>query len=521
MPWIRVLFALACILLTLSPLPGKGEQNQNLSTDELTVLKAVETAVQLGWQYRDLIWPGYDLDRLPLFTYIPDKWAILFNAPPKATGFSNPPDNWPDLQTDLLYHDGKYDELIGQLAFDVPIDSLKVAAVAYTDQDLYEFLAFLVHENFHQYQHAHFGEIPWEREERYPIEDADNSALAGLEILLLQQALESLDRSTDGVAFNKILQFVGVRLHRWQKAASNVRRYEQGLEINEGTAKYVEMKGVSLVPRLKYESHVKYPDQLASIGPASLDMRISLIENLQRMISDGAIAPENMPRNRVYAVGAAEGFLLDYLGVDWKATAQLAGPQFTFVGLLGDALGVDSTDADSLTAVAMTQNRYESIRRLSEKSIVDYRTGFDSVLAAFESQKGFRVALRLSGRNLRRSSYSHAKRWLADDGTRQIRDHNEVYELQSIPHDDLTIHLTETGMMELNDWSTRDKTVVFYSPEVVSCKANGTPLKLTGTVKCQFDSLHVIGTTFEIKSTRPGVITTDSSEILIDWLNLP
>ncbi|MBN2227676.1 MAG: hypothetical protein JW763_09960 [candidate division Zixibacteria bacterium] len=519
MPRLQVILLVSFMLLTLLPRPGIGEINQNLSAEELTVLQAAEITVQLGRQYQDSIWPGYDLDRRPLFVYIPDTWAILFNAPPSATGFTTPPESWPNLQTDLLYHAGKYDELVGQLAFDMPIDSLQVAAVGFIDQGLYDFLAYLLHENFHQYQHAHFGEIPWEREERYPIEDADNSSLAGLEVILLQQALESLGHADDALAFDKIRQFVGVRLYRWQNIPSNVRMYELGLEINEGTAKYVEMKALSLVPRVRYESHLNYTDQLASVEPTSLDMRLSLIDNLQRIFADGAIAPENMPRNRVYPVGATEGVLLDYLGIDWKPIAQLAGPQFTFAGLLGDALGVDSTDIDSLVAVARNQNQYASIRKLSEKSIAEYRTGFDSALAIFESQSGFRVTAKLSGRNLRRSSYSHAKRWLADNGTRQLRGHNQVYELRSIPGDDLTIQLTETGMMELNDWSTRDKTVIFYSPEITSCEIDGKPMRLTGSVKRQFDSLHLKGPVFEITANRPGMISADNGEILIDWLD--
>ena len=523
------------LLFGFHPSIGNGQTGPQLTADDLTVLKVTETAIQLGRQFPDSIWPGYNLDQIPLIVYIPDRWALLLNAPQSANGFVDYPNRWPGLQTHVLYHPGQYEELVGQLAFDLQIDSTAVAAVGFTGQNERGFLEYVVHENFHQFQHARFGEIQWEREELYPIEDASNTSLACLEIHLLKDAVKFLKQEKQDSVRNRISQFVAIRYYRWREADAYVERYEQGQEINEGTAKYVEMRAVSLVPKLRYNSSLGGTTYPMTVDLASVTMPDCIIEGLNRLIVAGTIAPEDMPRNRIYPVGAAQGFLLDQLAVDWKAIAQQAGPGFTFADLLRRALGIDSSTMASLVVEAQKIYDFETIYEKSKGSILAYRTGFDSAMTVFESQPGIRAEMRFNGKNLMRSRSSSSKKWLTDSGSRELRDHYEVYVLRSLSAEEFPTQLKDAGLLgllgqefrfqlkdaglfELTNWSTKDKELVFYCPEIESLVIDGILQNTTSDAEYRFEKLRLSGANFELKSGRAGTISISNHHVAINLL---
>ena len=497
---------------------AQTEVYQPATADELVVLHAAEAALQLGRQFPDSIWPGYNLDKTPLIVYVPQKWALLLNAPLAVTGFTSYPDAWPRLPSHVLYHSGQFGELTGQLALDLPLDSLVVAAVGYAGQDAIGFLGYMVHENFHQFQHAAFGEIQWEREELYPIEDVTNTALTCLECLLLRDAVAFQKRSEEDSVRQRVRQFAAVRSLRWSLADPYVARYEQGQEINEGTAQYVQVKAFSLVPELRRSLS---PGCMAAIGAgdsAALTMAEALVEGLGTVVRSGTIAPEDMPRNRVYPVAAAEGFLLDCLGVAWKDAAQRAGPDFTFAGYLAGSAGLDSAKTPLLINEAKALFDYETTYRKSEQSITAYRVGFDSALAAFESQPGVKVVIRLSGKNLSRSRYSSSRKWLVDGGSRELRDHYDVYVLQSRPGQDFSFQLKGAALLEENNWSTREKRLVFYCPKIESLILNDMPSSDVGDAKFSFEKLVLLGANFELEAVRSGSVSISASLVDVDLL---
>ncbi|UCC29141.1 MAG: hypothetical protein JSU86_13170, partial [Phycisphaerales bacterium] len=150
------------------------------------VLRVVEGIVRLFERSTDSIWPGYNLARRPWVVYIPDKWALLVNYGDDIAGFTEYPRGWPDIGRPVRFHAGPYQGLVGQLVFDFSLGDLKTIAIGLPgdpskarrlrnrspEKVLFE---HIVHEAFHQYQHEVFGEIPWGREERYPILDRDNT----------------------------------------------------------------------------------------------------------------------------------------------------------------------------------------------------------------------------------------------------------------------------------------------------------------------------------------------------------
>ncbi|MCJ7459653.1 MAG: hypothetical protein MUP17_11780, partial [candidate division Zixibacteria bacterium] len=294
-----LLFLIICPLLFAEDLKSK-----KLSDNDYTALKICERVIQLFKQFPDSVWPGYNLAQRPFIVYIPDRWALLFNYSKETDDFTSYPKDWPDLGTQVLFHSGQYKDLAGQLVFDFPIDTLKVAAVPLTGKSDVELFAFIVHEAFHQYQGSSFGEIPWEREEKYPIQDSQNTALTYLEMRLLIDALRASEKDQIRKCREYVKQFVAVRSYRWQNVDPFVAKYERGQEINEGTAKYAELKGISLVKELEYKSSLAGLTSPLFEDFSFILMPEYLLADFQARITDSSVSPEDMPRNRIYPVGA-------------------------------------------------------------------------------------------------------------------------------------------------------------------------------------------------------------------------
>lgn len=504
--------------MTLQPFIATAQNDKQLNDDEITVLKVSETVVRLGWQFQDSIWPGYDLSTMPLMIYIPDKWALLLNAPPSVDGFTDYPDKWPDLQTNVLFHAGTFEDLRGQLAFNLEIDSLTITAVSPLGRDERSMLEYVIHENFHQFQNQEFGEITWRREELYPIEDAQNTALACLELYLLKDAVECLQRSEIDSFHGRVAEFVAVRSYRWQMASDYIRQYEQGLEIKEGTAKYVEMKAMSLVPKLRYSSAFGGTSSPSSSSLHESSMADYILEGLGARISDGTISPEDMPRNRVYPLGAAEGYILDQVGIDWKPQAQSAEAEFTLADLVKYALKLDDARYKTLLENAKKMFDYTEILKKTKKSIMVYREGFDSTMASFNSQPGIKVEMRFSGRNMLRSRNSYSKKWLVDNGSREMRDHYNIYTLRNMTGPEFNFVLKEAGLLEVTDWDTKDKDIVFYCANIDSLSVDGVSQDIDDEMSYRFGMIHLHGSNFELKSVRPGTISNSAGVIEIDLM---
>jgi hypothetical protein len=487
-----------------------------LTETDLAALQVYEGVLQLFSLEPAALWPGYDLARQPFIAYLPERWAILFNDPQRAEGFSPPPAGWPDLWPSLLVCPGQYRDLAGQLVLDLPLDSLRVAAVPYQGRSAAEELAFLVHEAFHQYQSAAFGEIGWEREEKYPIEDRENTALAVLEARLLMDALNAAAVEDAATRDACLKQFIAVRDHRWQRGDAYLRTYEQGQEINEGTAKYVEVMSVERMSGLRYASRVQpalasgHRDGNAPL-PEALGVRPAreaLSDAFHDLIRGGSISPEDMPRNRIYLVGCSQALLLDDLGAEWKPAAQRAGPDFTFAGLMRERLGL----GDALPA-ALARYRYEEILAATDSLIRAYREGFEQELRLFDAQPGCRVELELSGRGLTRSRSSTAKKWLVDQGARELRSHFDIYSLKGA---DLELQVKDAGILEENDWASRDKRIVAYAPETPSVSADGRAIRSSEGEVASFDSLRVEGPGVHLLCRRPGTLRMEAGRIVID-----
>jgi hypothetical protein len=446
------------------------------------------------------IWPGYDLAEETYLVYLPRKWALLFNPAGEVEGFKDYPEGWPKLGTKVLYHEGTYRDLVGQLAFDFEVGGVKTVAIGLpengqgfpTAMDVY-LAGFIVHEAFHQFQTDHFGEIPWQREERYPILDRANTSLAVLEMRILMDAVSRAQAGARREVEDRLRMFVAVRGERWRVGGEFVARHEQGLEIREGTAEYVQTKALSLMtgaPGLE--------------GFAEVSLSGLVEEDFRTRFKGESVTPDDMPRNRIYPVGAALGCLCDFLGLDWKPLAQAAGPGFAFHRLISAKIGPGEKRSDELIAEAKENYGYDKIAAATDRLIAEYHEGYLGELKAFEGQPGERLEVELTYRSITRGRNSLGRTWLIDNGSKSLGSRYLVYTLKNA---DLTLQVHETGVYEENDWDAKRKKVVFYVPAIQSVTLDGTPVDLAETSSRPFRTLEVTGPALSLSITKPGTIT--------------
>jgi hypothetical protein len=484
---LRIIAAIAALVVFTASAGVRAapeEAPPTLAAQDKLALAICEGVVELFKQHAGELWPGYDLAKTPFIYYKPGKWALLLNQAGPVAGFERYPDKWPRIGTEALLHIGQFEDLDGQIAFDVPVGGLQVAAVPFEeDRSTVERVAFVLHENFHQFQYDNFGEIPWQREELYPIDDRENAALAFVEMGLLVGAVEAAKANDAATCTTLFKQFVAVRSERWNRSDPFVERFEQGQELEEGTAKYVETKGIDLFAWLEYKSAVT---------------------------AEGSSIVREIPAVNEY------DYLLDEFrrGIEWKTKAQQAGAQFTFSGLFEEYLELERIELPSLLQEAKDACGYAKVLAATDALLRDYQAGYAAELKAFEGQAGYRIEIDMSARDLRRSRSSAARKWLVDRGATELRNHFDVYSLESATDETFLLQVKDTGVLEQNAWAGKTKKVVFFVKSAPSVTVDG--LEVTAkNAAMEFQTLEIDGDNVKLDCVRPGTITKTDKKFVI------
>lgn len=514
-----ILISLIAFSSLVSTIPNHASVKDKLTKNEYTVLKVCEGVIQLFKQSKDEIWPGYNLAQRPFIVYIPKRWALLFNWSKSVEGFSEYPKEWPNLGCSVLIHYGEYKDLIGQLVFDLPIDTIKTVAIGITENNLDSLanpeqwaFGLIVHEGFHQFQSERFGEIPWEREERYPILDTQNTSLAYLEIKLLSDALAAMQSNNKERCRLLLEQFIAVRNYRWQHSDPFLARYEQGQEIREGTAKYVEMKCLELMKRINYKSALKGFTTSLRQNFDSFSFPNLLIRDFRDQTVINSIQPEDMSRNRIYPIGSAIGFLLDYLHIDWKSKAQKAGTQFTFQGVLFDGFESRDDHIESLVNRAKHTYDYQLVLASTDKIIGEYLEGFNREVDEFERQAGYRVQIDFAAKSLSRSRSTRAKKWIIEKGAQSVCKNYEVYTLKNT---DLLLQIQNSAIREHIDWDTKKYSIIFFTSLVPNIFLDSSNVAIADKHTRSFQLAEISGANFKFKYSSAGVVTLKGKQIAI------
>jgi hypothetical protein len=478
------------------------------------MLRACEGVVQVFEQAADDLWPGFDLTRRPFLVYRTGRWALLVAAKEAPEGFVAPPASWPPLGRPRWLLPGGREGWIGQLVFDVQVGDARAVAVGLPEQKpqipgveelSYEAVAlgFVVHESFHQYQHERFGEIPWGREERYPILDGENGALAALEMRVLADALRAM-RAGDEEGWTRAARaFVAVRETRWKRASDLVVRFERGLELQEGTAKYVEVVAVATAGRVAGESRVE-PGRSARECFGEHDAAGLVLADLQGRLTGGVLSPDDVARNRIYPVGATLCLLLDRLDPGWRRDAERAGAEFSLFGMVEDSLRAAGEGGDARFEEVAAEHDLAGLRAATEDSLRRWLAAFEAALAAFEEQEGTRVAIELPSRALKRSRASTERRWVLDEGRRSLCPHYSAYTLD---RDGLALAIRDRGVYEEDDWDGGRKRLVAFAAERPEVRIDGEPVTLEEGRTRSFAALELTGGGISLRCSLGGSLT--------------
>ncbi|HCC70183.1 MAG TPA: hypothetical protein DEQ09_03410 [Bacteroidales bacterium] len=515
---------LLAIFLLLLALNTTSFSQPNLSNEKLTLLKVVAGMNYTFKNHANEIWPGYDLSVNPYIVYLPDEFVLYVNANKPPEGFEPYPSNWPDLGTTVYIYYGVYKDLIGQFSFDYQIDTITTFAMGLPKNLLFSFdnpsyilLSSTIHEGFHQYQHSHFGEIPWAREEKYPILNVENTALASLEMQILEDALKAMFDKNSPKMEVLLKQFAAVRDYRWKLSDSYIRKYEQGQEINEGTARYVEMKSVGCFLKLDYNKINN--NLLTDIEKDHADISIKklLIEDMESRLTGIAVAPEDMLRNRIYPVGAFLGFMLDALQIDWKTKFQSAESEVSFHDMLIEHFPVDTTHLENYLISAKKTYHYQNIYSAAKNLIVEYSAGYEKALEEFNNQPGKRVELILSNNGIQRNRSSKSKKWIVKNGRITLCLNYNLYILKSFMNNNLHFEIHDKALFDENDWETNMKKVVFFSDNIFSIIIDNKSIELTQDVEQEFKAIKIEGNDFNFEAKIKGkVLLNKNNEIIIN-----
>ena len=485
--------------------------------------KINQSVIRCFSEHGNAIWPGYDLSRQPFLVYRPDYWALLFNVKEAVADFDPLPEGWPEFGCPVLYHAGRYRDLAGQLVFDFQVGDQKVVAVGLPDDAFKEtemqglpvdaYLAgYVIHEGFHQYQSTAFGDIPWAREEQYPILNENNTVLAVQEVHILRDVLLAMENGQEDRITDLARMFAAVRRERWRQAGDWVSRFERGLEIREGTAKYVEVAALERInPALWTTAGVPdiqdKPEQIRSSAAGQL------LDNVERLLENGVISPEEMPRHRVYPVGAALGLLADRLDPDWKRRAAGNCQDFLFLDLLETRLNLVESDFGPLIETAAGQYGLPAIEQAVRASVETYRAGFLKEMKNFNHQAGVRLDLVLSSNGLSRSRMTHERRWLMDSGRLSLCSNYRIY---TSKRKGVQFQVKEAALLEESDWKQRIRTVSVFIPEKISLVVDGGPLELTEDVERRFNTLEMKTDRLSLLLEVPGFIRINQGTVRVD-----
>jgi hypothetical protein len=488
-----------------------------LSTQEALALRTVAAVVRLRSLPASLgIWPGYDASARPLLLYVPDRWALLLNAPTVPEGFTPYPADWPPLGAPAALHRGTLGDLSGQLEFDFEVAGVRVAAVPFLPSMLaspVQAFAFVVHEAFHQYQRERFGGVESGSEERYPMLDTVNTALTVVEMRLLADAVAAVARGDRAAVLGDARAFIAIRAERWRRGGTLV-AFEREKELTEGTAKYVEVRSVGVMSESCARDRAQGAADAFCAAFDGVTTTSYLLEDFAGRLREGVLAPEDMPRNRIYPEGAALGMLLDFLGVEWKPVAERRSAAFEYAKLLEGPLGVPPAQLAALADSTRAHYGFTRIAAAAATLVAQYRRDFEAALAAFEAQPGVAVSVVVPVIGLSRSRSSSARRYTMEEG-RLVLGRYIVYALRQVRGPALSLRVRDGGVLESDDSGAATRTARFVVPALGAVELDGRPLPERRDGDYRFERATLTGVSFDFISERPGVLTIRGREVRV------
>jgi len=500
----------------------------DLSPADSVALLAAAGVVQLYQRTHDSAWPGYDLSQRPFLVYIPDRWAVLVNASGPIEGFEEYPRDWIPLGTNAVLHPGPFREAVGQLVFKLTIDSLETVAIPFSAEikerragAIGSGLAFITHEAFHQHQYETFQSMEdTGSEENYPILDADNMALATLEMRILMDAIKASAKERREQVSELAREFLAVRERRWRRGDPFIAQFERTQELKEGSAKYVEVRSVGMIGDLCRDTAATPPIPAICDVFAPVTMEAYLLSEFESRLSEEALDPRDMARNRSYPVGAALGVLLDFFGVDWKQRVAAGAVGVSLPGLLREGLPAGAAPPESLAARAEGRYRYADILAGCQKLAAEFPHAAEAALRDFEAQPGLRVTVMLPISGMARSRSCRGNRWVLDGelGRDVFSKDCASYTMKTAAGEGLFLEVHNTSILEQDDQTGGSRRVSFFTREIAGLNMDGKPWPGPEPGTRSFESVNITGANFRLQSTRAGTMLFEGNRLTVRLL---
>jgi hypothetical protein len=196
-----------------------------------------------------------------------------------------------------------------------------------------------------------------------------------------------------------------------------------------------------------------------------------LLDDFQARFTDGALAPEDVPRNRIYSIAAALGVLLDAFHIPWQLDAARGDSAFSLTNALRKSLASDEEDIAQRFKQAREEYGFDGIKATSQRLMADYSRAYDRAIAAFNAQPGVRIDVELRAAGLSRSRFSRGRRWVVDQGQTVFASEYAAYTLRRAGHDTISVTVTNKGLLDSSSGATRR--IVFFVPVVTGINVDG------------------------------------------------
>ena len=448
----RITVSAVMLFVALLPITASrsaaDENPVKLTSTDLKYIIYIEEIFNLTEQLGDSIWPGLDYGQIPMLFYRPDSVAILFNHPDPPPGFQSI-DISPIVSKGSIYaYRGRFDDYTGQFWPAANINGRATFVCPYNEGETWEkrFFSFVVHEAFHNFQSGTFQDMGDTDEKLYPITLPENNALATLENLLLADAVDVLiDRDREGVS-RRARQFAIVREYRLEQAPPFVQRHERVIERLENTAFYVEKRCEEAgytrgYTPTNFREYTEFEPYLA---------RLEILEGLRKGILEHirgkAITPIAMPRYRIYDNGAAIGYILDFLGIDWKRDV-MSDSSFLFHRRLMQGLGISLEDVDLNSEMEKIKEEFDfdGILSASRKNVEGYLAETKALEAKIRSDGkiAFRIDMNVKG-GMSKSKRSSKRVLYADEGRLTLIEDVDQFRVESA---NASVTVRSTGLI--------------------------------------------------------------------------
>jgi hypothetical protein len=295
---MAVVFLLFLTLL-LAGTPARAAEPEAAFLARLEQLRLV--AKQAGPQ----LWPGWEPLATPLAIYKGEEMTVLIGHPSPPAGFRRVAAE--GLSAAVLVSDSTAGFAHANTV--QPFAGALTSFFSYQDfmsASAPEALALAIHELFHAQETriapGKFGDIQVVLWGQYPEFSARNRALLALEAQTLRAAIDAEDEAQ---ARRQAAEFLALRAERRKELEPSLARYESGEEASEGLAQYIELRALELLP--------------GAGGPAGAEAAAGVARRLDALKNLSALPRD---RDRFYALGMAQGAVLDRLRPGWKLEYQ-------------------------------------------------------------------------------------------------------------------------------------------------------------------------------------------------------